>query len=313
MRFACGRCKGRKVGFSKGEIKMTALGDLNGIFDRSGVIGKQRLHLGGAFIIKLLCFKADRRSVGDDVARLDTKQDCLRIRILTLDVMHVVGGHHTDPRFLGDLTDGVCNGRFIGKVVILDFQIKAVRTEDVPHPQGGRERALHISCENCLGNLSRKAGGQGDQTLAFFAEEHHIDTRLCVKALDKSGGYQGNEIAIADLIFRKKHEVIAGKICLSLLFKARAGCHVDLAPDDGAHALYKTGAVKGNRTVHHTVIGQSDGGMPFFFGFFGNIVNAAGPVKKTVLAMQMKVNEIIHAHGLLSFLPAELLPPRSAF
>ena len=95
------------------------------------------------------------------------------------------------------------------------------------------------------------------------------------------------EIAVALLIFAQQHQMAGLAVKLMLLVKARARSNVDLAADDRLDALGLASAVKVDRAVHHTVVGDGAGGLPHRLDELGKVADAARAVEQAVFGMNV--------------------------
>ena len=274
---------------------MAALCNAGGIFQGARICAEQRFHFFGAFIVKFIGFKAKRAPAGKLIVGLNTHQHRLHFGIRTAQVMAVIGGDQRQIARLRQLYQKRQNLLLLCKTVILNFNVEMIFAEYRGKLPCGAAGTLKIPLQKQLRNLPRKAGGKRNQPLGMCAQQFHIHPRLHVKAFGKPGRYQFDQVAVSDLVFAKQNQMIRVRIP-PVFLKAGAGRHIHFATDDRANALLPTGVVKGDRTVHHAVVGQRYGAVPAFLCPLRDLPDAARPVQQAVFAVQMQMNKLCHGY-----------------
>ena len=101
------------------------------------------MHFLGRFEIELVGFIAHAVGLRDNFARADAEQHVMGNAVFTAQIMRIVGADQRDSRFLRYFDDGGIDALLRGKIVILQFEIKIARTENIaqvpslppaPHP-----------------------------------------------------------------------------------------------------------------------------------------------------------------------------------
>ena len=82
-----------------------------------------------------------------------------------------------------------------------------------------------------------------------------------------------------------------------LFFKTAPWSHINFATDDRLDAMLDSRLVKFDRTEHISVIGQRESRHPILFGQVASLIKPNGSVQQTILAMDMKMDEIGMFHG----------------
>ena len=127
-----------------------------------------------------------------------------------------------------------------------------------------------------------------------------IDSRLAVKSLSMSAGYQIGQIFISDLIFNEENKVIRLGFSASGFIEARGTRNVDLTADYRLDSCVLTSVIKSDNAVHNTVVGYRNSSLTKLFCSLRYLTQAASTVKQAVFSMQMKMYEIGHRLILLS-------------
>ena len=183
------------------------------------------------------------------------------------------------------------DGRVLGQAVVLKLQIVAVRAEEVPHGQGLLLGVLILAVAEQPGQLTRQAGGEGDESAGVLPQQLLVDAGLDVKALGEAAGDHVAQVAVALLIPAEQDEVAGGGVELVLLLEPGPGRHIDLAADDGLDSLGLAGLVEVHRPVHDAVVGDGHGVLPQLLHPLHQPRDAAAAVQKTELGMDMQMDE----------------------
>ena len=289
----------RQIGLGKVKLHRATLGDLDGVFNGTGVAGEEHLHLPRVLIVKLIGGKAHTASLLDGTPRLDTGQHLLHVGVLAAQIVAVVGGHHGNVALAGEPQESRQNLPLLGQVVVLQLDVVTVRSKDFGHGHSRGARAVVVPCQEAAGHVARQAGGQRDESSVVTAQKLHVHARTTVKSLCKSKGNQGHKVAVSLHVLTEQHQVIVRALARlkSALVKAGGGGNVDLAPDDGLDARLAAGLIEGDSTVENAMVGQRHGVMPAGLDPRGQIGDAAGTVEQAVFTVQMQMDK--SAHGVL--------------
>ena len=141
-----------------------------------------------------------------------------------------------------------------------------------------------------------------------------VDARLVVEAFEESGGNQLDQVAVALGVFAQQHQMI-GAALAGLRLRARVsvgahrGCgvcaaivaaaarHVHFAADDRLDAARGGFVVELLRGKKIAVIGDGHGGHLAARRFVDDLFNVASAVEKTVIGVQMQMNESRSFHA----------------
>ena len=144
---------------SKLEVHLTHLGDLGGILYGLRALGKEGAHLLFAFDVELLGLETHTVGVLQPLACLDAHEHVLHHRVLSGEVVGVVGGHQGNPRLGVESENSGVHRLLLVDAVVLNLQVVAVLPKDVPHLQGVGQRPLVVPRHEPPGDFSAQAGG----------------------------------------------------------------------------------------------------------------------------------------------------------
>ena len=116
-----------------------------------------------------------------------------------------------------------------------------------------------------------------------------IYARFVVKALQKAGGYQLDEVAIPFLVLAQQHQVVISVgIAANFMPLLR---YINLAADHGVDALFLGGVVEFDGAEEIAVIGHGDRGHLLFDHQVHELGDFAGSIEQGVVGVAMKMDE----------------------
>ena len=120
-----------------------------------------------------------------------------------------------------------------------------------------------------------------------------IDTGFHIEALRPRQGHHVGEVAVALLVFAQQHQMAAFAVEFVDLIEPGAALrgHIDLAADDGLHALRLAGPVKVDDAVHNTVVRDGTGGLAHRLHHPRQLLDLAEAVQQAELRMHMQMGE----------------------
>jgi len=279
----------RQVVLAEGELQLAHVCDALGVGHCVGVPRKQRLHLLRGPQIEVLGLVAHPVLVIHGLARLDAQKHIVALGVLLPEIVGIVGTHQRNARLVVEPQQLPVHLGLVGDTVVLQLQIKAVLTEDVPHGQGVFLRPVIVTVQYSAGDLTGQTSRQRNKALGVFPQQVHVDTGLDVKAFGECLTHHIGQIPIACLVLAQQHQMAALRIELVLLIEAGPPRHIHLAPDDGMDALLFAGAVEVNNAVHHTVIRDGHRVLPHLLYQRRQIPYSARTVQQAVFRMDMQM------------------------
>ena len=279
--------KRRQMVLIEHELHIATLGNAGGILKGLRHIGKPLPELVLALDVEFLRLEAHPGRIVHGLARLHRQKHVLSLRILPAEIVGVVGHHQGQPRLPGQAHNALVGRPLFLDIVILKLQIKMVRPEDLRQLQRVLLRALIILGQQQPGNRTGQTGGQADQSPGMLPEQREVDPGLPVKAVQIPSGYKTAQILIPLHIFAEQDHMVGLVVHAIHPVRHGAGRHIDLAADDRLHPGGLRRLVKIDHAVHVAVIRNGDGGLAKLFDPVHQPADAAGPVQKAVLRMNM--------------------------
>src|SRR5712692_1480107 len=115
---------------------VTSCRDIHRPAERIGELSKYLRQLRRALEIKLVGRELHAVRVAHRLARLDAKQDFLRVRVLVMKVVAIVGGYQRNAGLLGKANEFSIDTLLDFQALILDFQEKIAFPENIAKPVG---------------------------------------------------------------------------------------------------------------------------------------------------------------------------------
>ena len=138
-------------------------------------------------------------------------------------------------------------------------------------------------------HFSRNTARQTDKPLGMFPEKLKVNSRLAVKAFGIAQRHHFYKIFVALFIFAQQYKMIRVGIQPEILVEPGSAGNIHLAADDRLYPLSFALVVKIHSRKHISVIGHGKGSLPHFLCTAHHILYAAGAVKQTVFAVNMKI------------------------
>ena len=175
---------------------------------------------------------------------------------------------------------------------VLELDVDAVAAEDLLEPV---ELGLGVGGAVLLERLAdatREAAGEDDQPRAMAFQQLPVDARLVVVALEIAERREPDEVRVALVRLREN-----GEVRLPLLLCVAVVGDVDLAAEDGLHALRARRLEEVDRAREGAVIGEADRRHLELGGPLRQVRNPARPVEDRILRVDVKVDEGRFGHG----------------
>ena len=120
-----------------------------------------------------------------------------------------------------------------------------------------------------------------------------IDTGFHIEALRPGKRHHVGEVAVALLVFAQQHQMAALAVEFVDLIEPGAALrgHIDLAADDGLHALRLASPVEVDDAVHNTVVRDGTGGLAHGLHHPRQLLDLAEAVQQAELRMHMQMGE----------------------
>ena len=283
----------RQVVLTEGKFKVAHLRDLLGVFQCALVALEQRRHLCFAAEVEVLRLVAHPVFIVHRFAGLDAQQDVMGLGVLLPEVVGVVSTDHGDAGLLMDFQDGLVHQLLIPDAVILQFQIEPLRAEQLRHFQRIGLGAVIFPVPQATGNLAGQTRRQGNQPFGVRPQKFLIDAGLYIEALRPRKRHHVGEVAVALLVFAQQHQMAALAVEFVDLIEPGAALrgHIDLAADDGLHALRLASPIEVDDAVHNTVVRDGTGGLAHRLHHPRQLLDLAEAVQQAELSMHVQMGE----------------------
>ena len=281
------------------ERHVALLRDFECVLNRVGDFGEERLHLLRAAQIKLFLHVAHPLGVRELRLRAEADQAIVRVRMLLLDVMHVVRRDAFQTELLCPRDEMPVDLRLLGDAVVLELEIEVIRTKRLLEPIDGRARLRQVVLDDGVGDLARETAGERDEPAAVLGEDFLVDARLVIIPVEMRRRDELREVLVAFLILCEQHEMVVDVTAAAtgrLLLQPRSGRDIHLAADDGLDALLLRRLVEIHRGVKHAVVSHRHGVELEVVRLVHQLVETTGGVEQAVLGMQMEMDKVRVRH-----------------
>ena len=99
--------------------------------------------------------------------------------VFLAEIMGIIGTDHGKSRFLMQPQNLAVNDCLLADSMILNLQIKMIRTENLAHLQSISLCVLIFAVTQTLGNLACQTSRQGNQSLAMFFQQRRCSPSEC--------------------------------------------------------------------------------------------------------------------------------------
>ena len=292
------------------DLDVAAGGDVESPSERVRNFAEDLGHLLSGFEIELVCGELHAMRIAHGLAGLNAEQELLGVGILVMQVVTIVGGDEGNARFLGEAEQIPVDTYLDGQALVLDFEEEVALAEDVAEAVGIFAGLVEFFFDHAFGHGTTQTGGKGDEPFAVLAEEFIVDAGLVVEAFQETSGDEFDQIAVAFEGFAEKNEVIgatsAGLEVVAVLgdgpgllspFEAAALGNVDFTADDRLDVALGGLIEEIGSGKEVAMVGDGHSGHFLPGGFVEKFGSFARAVKKTVIGVNVQVNELRVSHG----------------
>ena len=232
--------------------------------------------------------------VANQLACQHAQQGVVGLHVVSTEVMGIVGGNQRDTKLGADARHLHIDDAVFHAPVVLDLEVEVV-AENLLVPAG------HIPCrigpapQDRLGDFPSQAGRRHHQAFAVLLEERLIDAgprknAPSPHAAQMADAGELHQIAVTGGIFCQHHEVIAAFLL---------GLGIINGPIDDIHLIADNRLDPGSRAeleqlngaVHHTVVGEGQGGHPEFHSPIHHRRQLGGPIQQAVITVIVERDE----------------------
>ncbi len=295
-----------------GELHVAALGDQQGVvagLAQVVLVDPDRPHLLGRLQVVAVAGEREplaRAVAGRDVhrgARVDAQQVLLRGRVLTHDVVAVVGGQQRDPQVLRELEQPVADPLLDLEAVVHQLQEVVVAAEDVLEVGRRLPRGVVVVVAQVDLDLAARAAGGADQPGTVRREQLAVDAGVMEVAVLPGAGGDPEQVVHPRGGLAEQGQVGVGaargdvvgtavvEVDPPLVAAGDVGGRVGLDADDRLDPRGLGLRVEVVGAEHVAVVGHRDRGHPELRGPPGQVTEAGGAVEHGVLGVHVEVDE----------------------
>ena len=205
--------------------------------------------------------------------------------------MRVVCQREGDAGLAVDFDNALRRALFLRDAVVLNLKVEVFFSEHIPQLSCQGARLVVPVFQNKLRYRARETAGQTDKPLRVRLEQLPVDAGLDVETLRERRRDKAAEVMVAGFVFAQQDKVAVIIVNAVLLAVHTARRDIDLAPDYRLYAAVNAGLVKRDRTVHHAVVGNGEGGLPQLLCARNDPLDAASAVEQGVFRVHMQVNK----------------------
>ena len=247
----------RQLRHAKLYLHITTVCNPLGILHGLPCIGEQSLHFLFALDVILTALITHAILVRQLFAGLQTQQNIVGNRILSIGVMHIVGGYQRNVQFSAHLEQFHVHRTLLRDTVILQFQkIIALAKAGLVFASRFSRFVLH-SLQNKPGHFTCKAGRQCDNSLVELLQHFHVHTGFIIISFRKATADDFHQIRIAGIVLRQQHQMMITFFSTGqFLVKTGIRCHIHLTAQDRLDPRFSGCPVKIDHAVHNAMVGD---------------------------------------------------------
>ena len=280
----------RQLRHAKLYLHITTVCNPLGILHGLPCIGEQSLHFLFALDVILTALITHAILVRQLFAGLQTQQNIVGNRILSIGVMHIVGGYQRNVQFSAHLEQFHVHCPLFRDSMILQFQkIIALAEAGLVFASRFSRFVLH-SLQNKPGHFTCKAGRQCDNSLVELLQHFHVHTGFIIISFRKATADDFHQIRITGIILCQQHQMMIAILSAGQFFvKTGIRRHIHLAAQDWLDAGFPCGTVKIDYTVHDTMVGNCRTVHSQLFDSGHILFDLIGSIQQRIFCMNMKM------------------------
>ena len=211
-------------------------------------------------------------------------------RILSIGVMHIVGGYQRNVQFSAHLEQFHVHRTLLRDTVILQFQkIIAFAEAGLVFASRFSRFFLH-SLQNKPGHFTCKAGRQCDNSLVELLQYFHIHTGFIIIAFGKTTADDLHQVSIAGIVLRKQHQMVITILSTcQFLVKPGIRSHVYLTAQDRFDPRFSGCTVEIDHAVHNAMVGDCRAVHAQLLDPGYVLLDLVGTVQQRIFCMNMKM------------------------
>ncbi len=292
---ALGELEVGQFGLTELELHVAHRRDPRGVVHGLGVALEVAPHLLGGLDEKLGAVVLEALLVVDGPTHAHAHENVVGVGLGLVDVVAVVGPHQRHTEVLTQLGQVGVDPLLSLEAIGLELQVVGPGLEDIGVLADPVSGGVHVATGDQARDVAPEAGRQSDQSLAVFAQNLSIDTRVVIEALEVPVADQALEILVADLVLGQEDDVVIFAVGLGLGLTIG---DVGLAAEDRLHTVGLGLLVELDGAEHVAVVGHRHRLHAPFLNLAAEVRHADGTVEQRVLGVQVQMCEVIHARGI---------------
>ncbi|MCY1284514.1 hypothetical protein D9M70_334170 [compost metagenome] len=265
-------------------LDVAALGDLDGVFQRLGQVGKQLPHFLGGLQVLLVGVVARPARVVEGASLADAHAGFVGLEVVLLDEAHVVGRHQRRATARGQRHRGMQVLLVADPAGALHLQVEALGEDFHPFAEQGFGGGLVVAQQGTA-DLPFPGAGQRDQAVGGVLDPVALDDHQAVLlAIGPASGDQFGEVAVALGVHHQQ-----GQARQRAIFLATGQPDVGAADrlDAGAHG----GLVELHQRAHVALVGHRHRRHPGPGHRLDQRLDPHQAIDQGVFGVQTQVNE----------------------
>jgi len=280
------------------EFQVALFGHLERIPHGLRHLGKARGHLRRRAQVVLPVGVFQAPGIGQQRLRADANQAIMRMRVVPLEVMHVIGRDELQAELFGPRHQLPVDPGLLGQAVLLQLQVEILRPERLLEPVHRRARPRQLIFQNPLRDFARQAAGERQQPFPVFRQQFLVNARLVIIPLRMRPGGQLDQVPIAGFIPGQQHEVMihiapAGG---GLLLEPASRRHINLAANDGFEAVLPGLLIEVYGAIQHAMVGDRQRRKLQVARLLHQPIQPAGAIEQGILGVQVQVDKFCVRH-----------------
>ena len=172
----------------EGECYITSFRDLNRISTCFRGKGEKLIHFLRTFHIELPALITHTVFIQNGLARLDAKQDIMRVSVFFIDIMTVIGTDERDASFSTHLHQCLIDDLLLAYTMILQFQKEIAFAKNSQIFQSRFLRLFVGNRQDISGHFPCQTGTGSNQPFAVFSQKFLIHTGFVIKPFREAIG-----------------------------------------------------------------------------------------------------------------------------
>jgi hypothetical protein len=214
--------------------------------------------------------------------------------IILIQVMTIIGRNHRNGQPPAHIAQGLIDMILNIDPVVLNLQKKISLTKQAEIKPGGLIRRVLPAIIDKPWNFAMKTGGKRNEPLGVILQYILVNPGFVVKPLKLGYGRQFAEIPVAFHVFGQQNDMRKSFVVLGCSFGNGTRRNIAFTADNRLDAGFNGFFIKLDGPEHGSMIGNGNAVHAVGFHPLQERLYSNGAIQKTVLGVNVKVNEICH-------------------